>query len=92
MSSDDGGTRRLQPVVIVRVASLTRYQVQLYNHDKTAQIVNLADPDVTDVDVTDRGDANALDVTDLVVDAYDREGRSLGIQRVPILTLLKRRP
>lgn len=46
---------------------------------KTAQIVNLADPDVTDVDVEDRGDPNALDVTDLVVDAYDAEGRSLGI-------------
>ncbi|MCY3549631.1 MAG: hypothetical protein OXH39_04160 [Candidatus Poribacteria bacterium] len=46
---------------------------------KTAQIVNLSDPDVTNVDVEDRGDANALDVTDLVVDAYDAEGRSLGI-------------
>ena len=45
----------------------------------TAQVVNLSDPDVTDVDVEDRGDDNALDVTDLVVDAYGPEGRSLGI-------------
>ena len=34
---------------------------------------------MTDVDVEDRGDDNALDVTDLVVDAYGAEGRSLGI-------------
>ena len=45
----------------------------------TAQVVNLSDPDGTGVEVEDRGDDNALDVTDLVVDAYGPEGRSLGI-------------
>ena len=66
---------------------------------KTDQIVNLGDPDagVTDPDLTGRSGAaidaaainelaNAvLDISDLVVDAYDAEGRSLGILNLKLL-------
>lgn len=45
----------------------------------TGAVVNLADPEagVTDADLKERD--SALDITDIVIDAYDAQGRSLGV-------------
>ncbi len=49
---------------------------------KSDRIVSLAGPDtgVTDPDLDDRGVADTvLDITDIVIDAYDGKGRALGV-------------